>query len=133
MQIKEEKAIKWYNDRGLSSDSWDSFSELVKGMVCIEAIAEEWDEVDQLLETGIPEQAVLIYFNIEKIGLKLSEMEERDSTDSYESLTTYSLQNTTSENLESLLIDNEVTIESVALEKDCLRVECSAKGSDILL
>lgn len=133
MEIKEKEVIDWYNNYGLSSDSWSSFSDEIKGMVAIEAIIEEWDEVEQILETGIPEQAVLVYFDVESVGLELRELEERDSVNSYESLTSYSMQNTDSENLRTLLIDDVITVESVALEDEYLRVECSTKGSDILV
>ena len=133
MRIKEQKAVDWYQGNQLVSDSWSTFSDTIKGMVAIEAITSDWNEVTKTLETGGPDKAVLLYFNIQDCGLNFTEISKRDSTPDLESITTYILQNTTSENLKRLLTDDVVTVESVTVEDGTLRVTCSANGSDILI
>lgn len=117
MKISESDARTWYETNGIADTDWNDFEDFTREMIAVEAIADDWDEVDQMRETGIPESAVLIYFNVTECGLDEGEVEYLDEEDSYEGLTSYVMQNTSSSNLKSLFDDSEVTVLSVdALE-----------------
>lgn len=117
MQITESDARDWYETNGIGDTDWEEFADFTREMLAVEAIADEWEEVDQMRETGIPESAVIIYFNVEDCGLDTGEVEYLDEENSYEGLTSYVIQNTLSDNLASLFDDSEVTVLSVdALE-----------------
>lgn len=117
MEISESDAKDWYETNGIANTDWGEFEDFTREMIAVEAIADDWDEVDQMRETGIPESAVLIYFNVDECGLDEREVEYLDDEDSYEGLTSYVMQNTSSSNLKSLFNDSSVTVLSVdALE-----------------
>jgi len=114
MQISETEAREWYESNGISNTDWSEFAPITKQMLAVEAIASEWDVVVQMRETGIPESAVLIYFDAEACGLDPEEVHYLGSEASYEGLTSYIIQNTTSEHVSSLFEDRaNVTVLSV--------------------
>lgn len=98
---------------GISDTDWDEFEDFTREMVALEAIADGWGAVEQMRETGIPESAVLMYFNAKSCGLEPSEVEYLGDENAYEGLTSYVLQNTTSDNLKSIFDDDTVTVLSV--------------------
>lgn len=131
MKISESDAKDWYETYGIADDDWDEMPDFQQGMVALESVAEDWDEVVDMRETGIPESAVVMYFDPSAIGLDASEVEFRSEEEGYESLTSYVLQNTNSNNVESLFNSDEVGVLSVSHQEGSdggiyVTIECEA-------
>lgn len=124
MQIKRERVIKWYDANELNDESFDSFGDLVQGMVAIEFLVDTWSDVVKVRETGIPSDAVLIFF--QPLGIDLEYLES--STNKKQ----YLLSHTNSDTLQKLLTDEVISILEIKAQDDCIRIECEAKGSEIL-
>lgn len=134
MKISESDAKNWYETYGIADDDWDEMPGFQQGMVALESVAEDWDEVVDMRETGIPESAVVIYFDPSSIGLKGSEIEFRSEEQGYESLTSYVLQNAESDNVESLFDSDNVEVLSVSHREGSdgtvyVTIECEADRS----
>ena len=124
MKLTKQEIIDWYTQRGISKSRFKNYDNLVKGMIGIEAIADDWTDVEEIRETGIPADAVLLFF--EPNGVDLSELQESDDK------IDYLLLNTNSENLKQILKDDIVTVVGIKSVEGCIRVECEAKGSEII-
>jgi len=132
MKISEEEVKNWYELNGVSTESWDNFEDFTKEMIAVEAIVSGWGEVTQLRESGIPESAVLIYFNADDCGLDPSESEYLGEEASYEGLTPYVLQNTTSDNIKRLFDDknpvNVLSVDSLRTDDDNVHIIVEVEG-----
>lgn len=117
MEISESEVREWYESNGIADDDWESLEGFTREMLAVEALADSWESVTKLLEAGMPESAVIVYFDAESIGVGSVEVLHRAEEDSFESLTSYVFQNTTSEEVKELFTCSEVTVESVSAMK----------------
>lgn len=125
VSISEEEAREWYEENGIADTEWGEFIPLQKGMIGIEAIASQWGDLSDIRETGVPESAVLLYFNAETVGLNKNKV--NDVVD----LTSYVLQNTTSSHIKELFDSSDINVLSVNpySEGDGIQIECEADES----
>lgn len=134
MEVSESEVREWYAENAISDADWDSLPEFQQGMVAIEAVADSWSEVVSMREVGIPEDAVLLFFEPSAIGLDASEVSHRAEARGFESLTSYVLQETSSENICSLFSSETIGVVSVSMregqdDEPYLVLECEADTS----
>lgn len=110
MDITEAEAKSWFESNGISGDDWDELPGFQKGMIGIESVAFDWDDVHSIRETGIPESAAVLYFHVGEAGLDEDEVLFEDADGD---LGLYVMQNTTSENMQSLFSDDSVSVVGV--------------------
>jgi len=125
MLVDENEAKQWYEQHGVSNEEWRSYDNMTKNLLRLEATLDEWEEVDYMRETGIPESAVLAFIKPDDIGIEHTKLQHLSSDESVTDVSTYVMQNS-SKNITRLFLSSSTNVLSVKYTGDHIRLEIEA-------
>lgn len=125
LSIAEADARDWFETYGIANTPWNDYDDFQKEMLALEAIVDNWENVIDIRESGIPESNVLLYFYPEDVGLETRELEAQEDK------TAYVVQNTTADNISSLFESDSINVFGTDImynndDELLLRIGCEA-------
>lgn len=121
MIVNDEKAKAWYELNGISNDDWDSFDRRVKNLLRLEATLYRYDEITQMLETGIPESAVIVKIKPADINIDEDKIKKIDDSD-YRDISTYIIQNA-NRTIKRIYGSSDMTVWCVDYDDEFIKLE----------